>query len=76
MSSTIENIRPNRPNRRLEESVADRIEALLARCEGVRRGSDLPVLFDARGEAAAQAIAAADKAKNQSQRFSGEVPTH
>lgn len=41
-----------------DERVADRIEALLARCDRLRRGSDLrPVLFDERGEAHAAAVA-------------------
>jgi hypothetical protein len=43
-------------------SVADRIEALLARVEGVRRGSDCPrpIKFDRRGEQHAQSVAARD----------------
>jgi hypothetical protein len=43
-----------------DDTVASKIELLLARCEGVRRGSDLHVLFDERGEREARAIAAAD----------------
>ena len=45
----------------LDERVNDRIAALLARVEGVKRGSDLHTRFDARGQREAQAIARADQ---------------
>lgn len=46
-----------------DDNVANRIEALLARCDRIRKGSDLarPTRFDARGEQHAQRIAAADR---------------
>lgn len=40
-----------------EQRVDDRIEALLARCDRLQRGSDLHVLFDERGEREARRIA-------------------
>ena len=76
MSNTKERIRPKRPNRQLtmaerdcvkhpevrplEESVSSRIEALLARADGLMTGKEYHVLFDARGERHARAIAEAD----------------
>lgn len=44
-----------------DQTVRDRIESLLARVDGVRRGSDMRhVHFDDKGEREAQRIAAAD----------------
>lgn len=63
MKSTIGNNRPYRPHRPIADSVADRLEALLARVAGVRRGSDIgrPTTFDVRGQRHAAAVAAADE---------------
>lgn len=45
-----------------DDTVAARIEALLARCDRVRRASDLdkPVVFNADGERHAASVAAAE----------------
>ena len=47
-----------------DETVSRRIEALLARCDQLRRGSDCPkpVTFDRRGQAHAEAIARQEQA--------------
>lgn len=59
----MQNIRPMCPTRPGDESVADRIEALLARCDGVRRGSALrPVVFNEQGERHANEVARRDAA--------------
>jgi hypothetical protein len=47
-----------------EQRVDDKIDALLARCDRLLRGSDLHVMFDAQGEAAARAIAECDQENN------------
>jgi hypothetical protein len=45
-----------------DQSVSDRIQALLARVEGVRRGSDLkPTRFNAAGEQHARGVAERDR---------------
>ncbi len=46
-----------------EETVASRIEALLARCDRVKRARDIgrPTRFDRAGEAHANQIAARDR---------------
>lgn len=46
-----------------DETVASRIEALLARCDRIRLASDLdrPTRFDERGEAHARQVAQRDK---------------
>jgi hypothetical protein len=46
-----------------DDTVASRIEALLARCEGIRRGSECsrPVMFDQRGERHARSVAEAER---------------
>jgi hypothetical protein len=48
--------------RPLEESVSSRIEALLARADGLMTGKEYHVLFDARGERHARQVAARDAA--------------
>jgi hypothetical protein len=46
-----------------DQTVRDRIESLLARCDQLRRGSDLRhVTFDERGEREARAVAERDRA--------------
>ena len=51
------------------DRVADRIQALLSRCDQLRRTRDLnrPVVFDERGEQHARSIAAADGSTPQAQ---------
>lgn len=46
-----------------DETVSSRIEALLARCDRIRRGSEInrPVYFGARGEQHANRVAARDR---------------
>lgn len=48
--------------KQFNERVNDRLAALLARVEGVKRGSDIarPVLFDAQGEQHANEVARRD----------------
>ena len=45
-----------------EQRVDDRIQSLLARCDAVRRGSEVsrPTTFDAAGQRHAERVAAAD----------------
>lgn len=50
--------------RPLEDSVSNRIERLLANADGLMTGKQYHVLFDARGEKQAQAIARRDAAAN------------
>ena len=63
MNSTIESIRPNCPKRRLNERVNNRLEALLARVEGIRHGTEInrPTKFNAAGQAHANRIAQQDQ---------------
>lgn len=51
---------------RLNESVAARLEALLARCDRIRRGSDCPrpVRFDRRGQRHAEQVAKQEADRN------------
>lgn len=60
MSSTIGSNRPNRPNGRVSESVADRISDLLARVDNLRRGSELPTYFTPSAQRRAESIARKD----------------
>ena len=48
---------------KFEQRVDDRIQSLLARVEGVQRGSDIsrPTKFDARGERHARNVARRDE---------------
>ena len=48
-----------------DQSVADRIQSLLARCERLTRGSDLHTTFDAKGQREAAAIANRDRENNR-----------
>jgi hypothetical protein len=48
-----------------EQRVDDKIDQLLQRVQGVKRGSDLHVLFDERGEREANEIAARDRQPQQ-----------
>lgn len=50
-------------NDHLNESVRDRIESLLARCDAIKRGSDIgrPTYFDCDGERHARAVAERDR---------------
>lgn len=63
---------PPSQGERLNERVAARLEALLARVDGVRRGSDIdrPVTFNADGEQHAQSIAARDASEHASEAHS------
>ncbi len=63
MNTTKGSNRPNRPVCRLDERVNDRIEALLARVAGIRRGSEIarPHVFDRDGERHANQVAARDR---------------
>lgn len=76
MTDTMQNIRPPRPPRPLGESVADRIEALLARCDRIRRGSECqrPTRFNAAGERHARAVAAQDSAVHCGPERSQPIP--
>ena len=48
-----------------DQTVRDRIESLLARCDAIKRGSDLKhTRFDARGQREAAEIARRDQEKN------------
>jgi hypothetical protein len=49
-----------------DETVSSRIQALLARCEGIRRGSDCPrpVRFDRDGERHAKQVAKQEADRN------------
>ncbi|BBO35701.1 hypothetical protein PLANPX_5313 [Lacipirellula parvula] len=53
-------------NAKTDTNVAHRIEQLLARVAGVRRGTecDRPVKFDRRGQAHAQQVAEAERTAN------------
>jgi len=53
-------------NDRLNESVAARLEALLARCDRIRLARDLdrPHIFNAEGERHAQQVAQRDQENN------------
>jgi hypothetical protein len=53
-------------NDHLNESVRDRIESLLARCDAIKRGSDIGhVMFDECGERHAKQVAACETAKDR-----------
>ena len=44
-----------------DQTVRDRIESLLARCARLHQASDLHVMFDAKGEHHARAVAERDR---------------
>lgn len=62
MNSTKGNNRPYRPYCHLDERVSDRIEALLARVDGIRLARDInkPTRFNREGEQHARRVAEAD----------------
>ncbi len=70
MNSTIDNV-PDRQRQTtiiFDQTVADRIESLLARVEGVRRGAtiDRPTRFNREGERHARRVAQADQSRGTS----------
>ncbi len=69
MNTTKESNRPKCPKRPLDERVNDRLEALLARVDGVKRGSDMHVVFDAAGQQHAASVAMCERvAKHAAQK--------